>query len=92
MSKSSITALKIQVATGQLNSNKALLMDYIKRATENGRGVDMISLEDTFTLKQSTITSVVSQLEDDGLIYSFGTREKMNTKGCNYTYSLFRFY
>lgn len=89
MSKSSIVALKNQIESGKLLSNSAYILQYIKLASEKGRGVDMLSLEGYFDMKQSTITSRVSDLEDKGLIYTSGTRKKINGNGKEYSYSLF---
>ena len=89
MSKSSIIALQKQIDTGALSTNASLILSYIQRNDTQKEGIDMTMLEGWSNLKQSTITSRVSYLEDLGVIYSKGTRKVKNLNGETYSYSLF---
>ena len=89
MSESSIIALQKQIDTGALSTNASLILKYIQQFDTQSEGIDMIMLEAHCQLKQSTVTSRVSYLEDLGVIYSKGTRTIENYNGDKFTYSLF---
>jgi len=89
MSKASIKALQKQIDSGKLNTNASLILEYIQKNDTQEEGIDMTMLEDYCQLKQSTITSRMSYLEDLGVIYSDGTRKVKNANGYEFTYSLF---
>jgi hypothetical protein len=105
MSKSSNEALMFQIRSGNLSTNQLHVLNFIKKRTELGQSsVDeegktrwlhytiMPELEQLLVAKQSSVTSVVSLLEDTGIIYKKGTVKKENIKtGISRSYSCFYF-
>lgn len=89
MSESSIKALEHQINTGKFITNASMILDYIRQNDDTFQGIDLTMLEKFYNLKQSTITSKISYLEDLGVIYSNGTRKVKNANGDEFTYSLF---
>jgi len=73
----SITALKEQINSGKLKSNRAYILNYIK--DEAKIGTDLTQLLNVFLMKQSTITSQLSTLTELGLIYVDGERHVKKT-------------
>ena len=81
-----IEALMKQVETGKMNTDKAYILDYLKRRTKKKQGTDIVDLEHHFTMKPTTILARLSDLEDMGLIYKKGKR---NREEQDQNYSLF---
>lgn len=74
MSDAQIITLKQQIETGQMETDAAYILDFIKKRTRNGVGTTLLELQANFTMAVSTIVARLSGLEDLGLIYINGKK------------------
>ena len=90
MSKAQIITLKQQIDSGQLESDAATILNYIKEQTKLNRGTSLDMLTKMYMMPTSTTVARLCGLEDLGLIFKNGIIEfKDRDKGRNRTFSLY---
>ncbi len=87
MSQAQIITLNRQVDSGQMETDAAYILDYIK----NSQGVVIPNLKSHFTMAVSTIVARLSGLEDLGVIYKHGTRDLVDPSGKIRTFSVYHY-
>lgn len=90
MSKASIYALQFQQESGKLKTDKDYILKWIELRTDGGDGTTILDLEMCLTMKMSTITARLSDLEDAGAIYKNG-EEDVKVGSDTYKYSKYYF-
>lgn len=86
MSSASVKTLLDQIDSGKLKSDKAIVLNYVKKQTEKGNATIVKNLREKLLIPHQTITARLSDLEDLGLVYKKGDSELAGSHYCNFFY------
>lgn len=82
MSSASIKSLLEQIESGQLRTDRAIILNYIKKNTEKKKPTTVLDLRNRLMIPHQTMTARLTGLEDLGVIYKDGEIKVRDTNYC----------